>query len=496
VTDQNLIQFYRVQLSQAACAYEAERDLRLQIERSTVQYRVVLFELAQRWVPCQLDDLWKATDVNAMPTDQFMRWLKSQVDAQLFEYRALCNGRHTERIATLKATLAERETAIQERDRQINDLHDQLKQLATLKDQNDQLQVKLAQAEQAQADLAADLQTSRAMVSRLKAELSAARSTPLDRSSSPIASSSPNRAQPTLTNEPPSNNTNPSPAVAQPLEATTAPGPIGLAIDYPASSESTPSWYAEWLASTKPEERDRQAAAVQSIGQGAAFLRAEVIEQLNALGLIHEVDPDRPSGAGGAVFRKMIDHVLIQEVDGGLGPAVPMILQLTDRGRQLYELLFGSTLESDVFEQLFKRHKTIEHTALNILARRMLHRFGCSQIELFPDQIRLPSGLLADPDVLATDADGQLFYLECERGSLVRTAEERAAKWNRMIELGRGRLHLFVPNKQARGHLMAELTDWIHSDAAAVKRAQVLVCEYTKALNAPGLWTYTTDLYQ
>jgi DNA-binding transcriptional regulator YdaS (Cro superfamily) len=82
-------QLLRVLLSQAHAGREAERDQRLRAEQRATQARVLQFEMAQRLIPKELDDLWKSTDVNVMPDDQFMRWMISQLQAQLFDYRAL-----------------------------------------------------------------------------------------------------------------------------------------------------------------------------------------------------------------------------------------------------------------------------------------------------------------------------------------------------------------------------------------------------------------------
>ncbi len=157
---------------------------------------------------------------------------------------------------------------------------------------------------------------------------------------------------------------------------------------------------------------------------------------------------------------------------------------------------FGESLEETLYDRLLKRHKTPEHTVLNVLARRMLKRFGFSQIDLFPDPVRLTSGLLAEPDLVAISPNGEELYLECERGHLIRTDEERVAKWNRMAESGHGRLYLFVPNKTARGNLLSELSSWITSQRAAVRRAELSFCEYTKAFNTSSIWTYTTSICQ
>ena len=79
-------------------------------------------------------------------------------------------------------------------------------------------------------------------------------------------------------------------AGTQPLPPVAAvkPSTVPL-VDYPAPSDRTPAWYANWLATTKLEERDRQSAVLHLLATGQAFFRAEVIEQLN-----RRVDPTSP----------------------------------------------------------------------------------------------------------------------------------------------------------------------------------------------------------
>ncbi len=86
MTNVHTEQLLRVLLNQAHAAREAERDQRLRAEQRATQARVLQFEMAQRLIPKEFDDLWKSADVNVMPDDQFMRWMMSQLHAQLFDY--------------------------------------------------------------------------------------------------------------------------------------------------------------------------------------------------------------------------------------------------------------------------------------------------------------------------------------------------------------------------------------------------------------------------
>src|SRR5512144_735217 len=96
--------------------------------------------MAQRLIPKELDDLWKGTDVNLMPDDQFMRWMTSQLNAQLFEYRALRSGRVADQLAQLEKRLHEREEALRRSETQVTELRQQLHEIVALKDRVGQLQ--------------------------------------------------------------------------------------------------------------------------------------------------------------------------------------------------------------------------------------------------------------------------------------------------------------------------------------------------------------------
>ena len=135
-----------------------------------------------------------------------------------------------------------------------------------------------------------------------------------------------------------------------------------------------------------------------------------------------------------------------------------------------------------------------EHTVLNLLARRVLLKFRFQSVDLFPDPIPLQDGAPAEPDIQAVAPDGQSIYLECERGVTVRSAEKRDAKWSRTAELGHGHLYLFVPNKTARSAVYSELSEWLNQVADRWPKIELHFCEYTKALTAPAIWTYSTSV--
>ena len=127
-------QLLRVLLSQAHAAREAERDQRLRAEQRATPARVLQFEMAQRLIPKELDDLWKSTDVNVMSDDQFVRWMMSQLHAQLFDYWALRSGRVADQLAQLQKALRERDETLRRYEAQITEQNQQLREIVILKD--------------------------------------------------------------------------------------------------------------------------------------------------------------------------------------------------------------------------------------------------------------------------------------------------------------------------------------------------------------------------
>jgi hypothetical protein len=237
---------------------------------------------------------------------------------------------------------------------------------------------------------------------------------------------------------------------------------------------------------------ERQKVAVQLIGRGEVFFRSEIIERLNALGLLNEASPDKPTGTGARLFTDLIGLDFIAEINAGYGAAVPKPLQLTERGQQAYRLLFGETLEETAFDFLLKRHKTIEHTTLNLLAYNLLQRFGFQAIELYPTPLYTATGAVVDPDLVAVSPAGERLIIECERMAMRRTATERDAKWSHLAEVTHGQLYVVVFGNRQQSDLMTELSEWINS--THTKKVSLAVCQYLKATKPEALsvWTYTT----
>jgi hypothetical protein len=142
--------------------------------------------------------------------------------------------------------------------------------------------------------------------------------------------------------------------------------------------------------------------------------------------------------------------------------------------------------------RLLDRHKTTEHTVLNLLARNILRRFGYTAIDLFPPSQRTPAGAVVIPDLTVVSREGELLLIECERLAKHRTAEERRNKWGDLAALTQGQFYVVVPGGQQQRELLTEISQWIME--TGTKRANLSICQYTKAMHpeAGSPWTYTT----
>ena len=283
--------------------------------------------------------------------------------------------------------------------------------------------------------------------------------------------------------------------------APTAPPPV--IIDMPSSrsrtfhhnplrhlpSTTTSDWYAAWQQATAPEILARQQKLIEVVGEGEAFFRAEIVEALHTAGLLQD---DPGAWAAKRLLASVNELGLIEEMDGGFGASVPKVLTLTPKGCVAYERLTGHALPRTPWARLLDRHKTTEHTVLNLLARNILRRFQYTAIDLFPPSQRTPTGAVVIPDLTAVSPEGELLLIECERLAKHRTAEERRNKWGDLAALTQGQFYVVVPGGQQQRELLTEISQWIME--TGTKRANLSICQYTKAMHpeAGSPWTYTT----
>ena len=444
-------QFYKIQLKWASDNFDAEHRMRMAADQRAAGARGLLMDVVVHLLASELDDVRKKEDVALWTDAQLVLWMKDNLSRQLRQLRAVAGAGAQRRF----------EQAAQE-----------IRQL-----QADN--ARLTQQVQAEAKRAATDQATiadqRQQIERLQRELAAARDDLVSARSRAAQSAAAPAPPPVIIDRP---------VVEEPLVPPQA--------KRPSASTSTPDWYAAWQHDTAPELLARQQRLLQLLGDGEAFFRAEIVAALHGLGLVND-DPSATSWTAKRLFTSVGELGLIEEIDGGYGASVPKVLTLTDRGCAAYERLTSRALPRAPWARLLDRHKTIEHTVLNLLARSMLRRFHYTAIDLFPAAQRTPAGAVVMPDLTAISPDGEVLLIECERLAKHRTAEERRNKWGDLAALTQGQFHVVVPGGQQQRDLITEISQWIME--TNTKRARLSICQYTKALQPEAVspWTYTTD---
>lgn len=459
-------QFFKVQLKWASANFDAEHKLRLAAEQRAAGTRELLMDLAKSLLASELDAVQKQNeDFNRWSDGELMQWTKQQLSGYLYQLRALTGEAGRRRLEQAIQEIQKLRAENTRLTQHVKSLENIERRAKTHQDTIEQQQKKIADLQHELADVHADLEVARSEAARPASSGSAVI---IEMADIDDSMPGPRRTQ-----------TKP---VAQ----------ASLWADSPAESPTAaPDWYADWRESVSSDALERQHRILEVVGQGVAFFRAEIAEALTASGLLRE-SPDRPSGTLHRLLAGLIEHGLIEELDGGYPVNIPRPLVLTDRGRDAYQRLTGQALPESLYQRLRNRHKTTEHTVLNLMAHQVLQRFRYAAIDLFPEALRTATGALVIPDLTAVTPQGETLLIECERLAKHRTAEERRNKWGDLAALTHGRLHVVVAGGQQQNALITEISAWLHE--TGTKRAELFVCQYVKAAR-PGAttpWTYTT----
>jgi DNA-binding MarR family transcriptional regulator len=443
--------YLTVQLNQAAIACDTERRLRVAAEQRALEARTLLLEMAQRLLPVELDDLRHSQAVAELPNLQFAHWLTDQLSALLFKLHSSSGHPGEQRLAHYQQENQKLIAELAAYDPTVTALRAEVGRLAGYPAAMTELESRVAALQAALAQCQTELERTR------PASLTAA-----DLSS-------------------------PALAVTSVRDPARVPAASAQAVD-----RSALDWFETWLANTPAETLERQQRIIQIVAAGEAFFRSEIVDRLNATG-IWRTDPHSPGGAIHRVISSLSDQGVIEELDSGYGPSVPRAVTLTDKGRAAFERLTGLPLPQTVLSRLLNRHKTHEHTVLNLLARSVLNRFGFDPIDLFPESRRTSDGSLVIPDIAATSPAGEVLLIECERLRQIRSLEERANKWGDLASITGGQLYVFVPSQAQQRDLISEISKWALETRA--RSTQLFICQYLKAIRpeATSPWTYTTS---
>jgi len=156
--------------------------------------------------------------------------------------------------------------------------------------------------------------------------------------------------------------------------------------------------------------------------------------------------------------RGLIERLDLFEKRGAdTGGVLPYLYRLTEQGRQAFWLLSGKNASECEFDILLRRHKTPEHTLLNMKVREFLEEHQVYQVLLESASLTLPDGHKFEPDITAKDlVTGELVYIEVERETN-KDAESRVQKWQSLFAASNGNIRVICDKHSFMRKLTSEI---------------------------------------
>jgi hypothetical protein len=235
-------------------------------------------------------------------------------------------------------------------------------------------------------------------------------------------------------------------------------------VQRPASavSESQATSSQDFQQEGHPEAASKESAALILMGETGKCLRPSLIELL-----AKKLNLASSTSSLSETFNRLINfdtgggliEVLdvFQQSGASTGGNHPDILRLTDRGRMAYQYLTGSAPVENEYERLIHRHKSPEHTVLNIQAAEALIEFGGYRIAEQAPDIQLPDGGLFIPDLVAVNQrSGEIIFVEVERDAN-KDRGSRVQKWKNALNATNGNIYVMCDNIGCERSIQAEI---------------------------------------
>lgn len=148
-------------------------------------------------------------------------------------------------------------------------------------------------------------------------------------------------------------------------------------------------------------------------------------------------------------------------------------ISLTARGRDTFLLLFGQTAMPSELDELLKRHKTIEHVALNLAAADILQERLQAVVDHYPPTITLSGERKFMPDLVVTLPGGETLYIECERGADDGSMSVRERKWQNVFDATGGKLYIICPDSSSRNKVISEINRWAGARSVEISATDI-----------------------
>jgi len=226
---------------------------------------------------------------------------------------------------------------------------------------------------------------------------------------------------------------------------------------------SEPEWMAIWR---NKATFNRDATILTIIGETGVFRKPEIVEmtaQKLTLNPINSAISDAIIRLDGKEAEK--GWHFIEKIEGfekqgtDFGGVLPDMYRITERGRQAYWLLTGLNAVECEYDRLLRRHKSPEHTYLNLVVKGILEDGGYLVL-LDAPEILLPGGEKFEPDITAQEiASGKIIFIEVERDTN-KDETYRIQKWRNLCAASNGQIYIFCDtNKFMKGSLISQVNE-------------------------------------
>ncbi len=226
--------------------------------------------------------------------------------------------------------------------------------------------------------------------------------------------------------------------------------------DGPLPDAALPEWVQKWRRESSHERDLTLLRILAETGLARRSVAAEMFAEEQGL-------QSPGSGTVSRAFQRFERKGLIEAIkvrSETSGNSMSYLIRLTEKGRDASRALLGKDPVLSQLTELLERHKTLEHTLLNLEAGDLLREAGY-EIDLFPSQVNLPDGRLVVPDLSALSPYGELLLVEVERDT---EKHDRRRKWENCRDANGGALYVVVANDSALTRIKSEILFWAGRD--------------------------------
>jgi hypothetical protein len=253
---------------------------------------------------------------------------------------------------------------------------------------------------------------------------------------------------------------------------------------------SEPDWMQDWRSG---RTFSKESTAIITMGETGKCLRPSLIELL-----AKKLNLTLPNGSLSETFTRLINfdnggglvEVLnvFQHDGASTGGNHPDLLRLTQRGRDAFQYLTGNQARENEYDRLVPKHKSPEHTVLNIQASEVLIETGDYEVlEQAPD-IHLPDGSVFIPDLVARyRKTGETIFIEVERDT-GKNQGVRPIKWKNVLNATNGNIYVICDNISCQRAIQKEINEVLEDSRFNSHLTNINSLRDKKRARGGGIW--------